>query len=38
MLAAWEAKEKAKIQQIINFLNTPEGKQYVVKLDRDAGR
>jgi hypothetical protein len=38
MLATWEAKEKAKIQQIINFLNTPEGKQYVIKLDRDAGR
>jgi len=38
MLATWEAKEKAEIQQIINYLNTTEGKQYVVKLGRDAGR
>jgi hypothetical protein len=38
MLATWEAKEKAEIQQTINYLNTPEGKQYVVKLDRDDGR
>jgi hypothetical protein len=38
MLATWEAKEKAEIQQTINYLNTSEGKKYVVKLDRDDGR
>ena len=38
MLSTWEAREKVKVQEIINYLNTPEGKQYVVKLGRDAGR
>lgn len=38
MLATWEKREKVKVQEIINYLNTPEGKKYVVKLGIDAGR
>ena len=34
----WEAKEKGKIQEIIAFLNTPEGRQYVVEFAKTAGR
>ena len=38
MLLQWEAKEKGKIQEIIAFLNTPEGRQYVVEFAKTAGR
>jgi len=38
VVAAWEAKEKSDTQQIINYLNSPEGRNYVVKLNKDDGR
>jgi hypothetical protein len=38
MIASWEAKKKAEIQTIINYLNTPEGRQYVATLNKDDGR
>jgi hypothetical protein len=38
MLLQWEVKEKAKIQEIIAFLNTPEGRQYIVNLSKEDGR
>ena len=38
MLLQWEAKEKAKIQEILAFLNTPEGRQYVVGMAAADGR
>lgn len=38
MLLEWEAKEKAKIQEIIAFLNTPESRQYIVGLSKTDGR
>ena len=38
MTATWEAKEKAETQQIMNYLNSPEGQKYVVKLNMADGR
>ena len=38
MTATWEAKEKAETQQIMNYLNSPEGQKYVVKLNMEDGR
>ena len=38
MIAKWEANEKAKAQQIMDYLNSPEGQQYVVKLNMEDGR
>jgi ABC-type Fe3+ transport system substrate-binding protein len=38
MIATWEAKEKTEAQQIINYLNSPEGQKYVVKLYMEDGR
>jgi ABC-type glycerol-3-phosphate transport system substrate-binding protein len=38
MIATWEAKEKTEAQQIINYLNSPEGQKYVVKLNMEDGR
>ncbi len=42
VIAQWESTKKAKIQKelnkVINYLNTPEGKQYIVKLDKKDGR
>jgi len=37
-LAKWEAKEKAKTQQIISFLETAEGRKYVIPLGKEDGR
>ena len=38
MIATWEAKEKTETQQIMNYLNSPEGQKYVVKLNMEDGR
>jgi len=38
MIATWEAKEQANTQQIMNYLNSPEGQQYIVKLNMEDGR
>ena len=38
MIVKWEAKEKTEAQQIINYLNSPEGQKYVVKLNMEDGR
>ena len=38
MIATWEAKEKTKAQQILNYLNSSEGQKYVVKLNMEDGR
>ncbi len=38
MLATWEAKKKGKVQHVIDFLNTAEGRQYVVPLNKDDGK
>jgi len=38
MIATWEAKEQANTQQIMNYLNSPEGQQYVVKLNMEDSR
>ena len=38
MIATWEAKEKTEAQQIMNYLNSPEGQKYVVKLNMEDGR
>jgi len=38
MLIEWEEKKKAKVEEIIAFLYTAEGKQYREKLNREDGR
>ncbi len=38
MLVQWESKERAKVQEIIATLNTVEGQQYVVRLNKGDGR
>jgi len=38
MLLQWEAKEKGNTQEVIAFLNSPEGRQYIVNLSKDDGR
>jgi hypothetical protein len=38
MLLQWEAKEKGNTQEVIAFLNTPEGRQYIVNLSKEDGR
>lgn len=38
MLVEWESKKKAEIEEIIAFLNTAEGKQYIEKLNKEDGR
>ena len=38
MLMQWEAREKGNLQEIIAFLNTPEGRQYIVNLSKEDGR
>ena len=42
VIAQWESAKKAKIQkelnEVINYLNTSEGKSYIVKLDKKDGR
>lgn len=42
VLAEWVAKRKAdvdkELSEIISFLNTPEGQQYIVKLNKEDGR
>jgi len=41
-IAEWKAEREPKIQQelneIISYLKTPEGKQYIVKLNKEDGR
>jgi len=37
-VAQWEAKKKAETQQIISFLETAEGRRYVVPLSKEHGR
>ncbi len=37
-VASWEAKKKAKSQQIISYLETAEGSKYVVPLSKGDGR
>jgi hypothetical protein len=37
-VAKWEAMKKHKTQQIISFLETAEGRQYVVLLSKEDGR
>jgi hypothetical protein len=37
-VAKWEATEKPEVQEIISYLETPEGRQYVVPLGREDGR
>jgi len=37
-VAKWEAKKKAKTQQIISFLETAKGRRYVVPLSKEDGR
>ena len=38
MLAAWENKKQNEVLEVISYLNTPEGRNYIVSLNRDAGR
>jgi len=37
-LAKWEAQKKGKTQEVISYLETPEGMKYVLPLNRQDGR
>jgi len=37
-LAKWEAAKRSRVQEIISYLQTAEGRQYVVFLGREDGR
>ena len=36
--AKWGDKKRAEVQEIISFLDTPEGKKYIAALSREDGR
>ena len=38
MLIQWETQERAEVQEIITFLKTAEGQQYVLSLNNEDGR
>jgi len=38
MLMQWEAKHKAKTQEILSVLHSPDGQKYIVRLNRSDGR
>ena len=42
VIAEWESKRKAatqkEITEIINYIQTPEGKKYVLPLNKEDGR
>ena len=38
MLMQWEAKHRAKTQEVLAVLNSPEGRQYVLRLNKSDGR
>jgi hypothetical protein len=38
MLMQWEIQKKAKTLEVLAFLNSPEGKKYIMRLNRSDGR
>lgn len=38
MLMQWETKHRAKTQEVLAVLNSPEGQKYVLRLNRSDSR